>query len=228
MSYRYDGYARLRAKLELSDKRLVSIADFAGDPARFPRGAKVRFEFLFTFNGEIVDMSALDAPRLRILSDSDPDSALAIDSTNATTVTVKGDVTEAQWDTGDPAMCHCSFAFSSVYTAEGVFTGTLADGEVDHWFLISAGAGADFIACGLIKSFDAGYNPAAGTPPSVGSGASLADIEALLNLRFANVVKFSGNPAGKTIELTSPSGAYVIKLGTDDSGDIYTPTQVTT
>lgn len=228
MSYRYDGYARLRAKLELSDKRLVSLTDFAGDPARFPRGAKVRFEFLFTFNGEVVDMSALDAPRLRILSDSDPDSALAIDSNNAALITTKGDVTEAQWETGDPAMCHCSFAFSSVYTAEGVFTGTLADGEVDHWFLISAGAGADFIACGLIKSFDAGYNPAAGTPPVTGTGATLADIETILNGRLANFVKFSGNEPGKTVELLSPSGAFKVKLGTDDEGNLITPTQVTT
>ena len=94
MSYRFDGYARVRVALELSDKRLLSLADVAGDPARFPRGAKVRFEFLFLYNGEIVDASALDTPRLRILSTEDPDSALAIDS-NSGTVLVKGDVTLA-------------------------------------------------------------------------------------------------------------------------------------
>lgn len=227
MSYRFDGYARVRVALELSDKRLLSLADVAGDPARFPRGAKVRFEFLLLYNNEIVDASALDTPRLRILSTEDPDSALAIDS-NSGTVRVKGDVTLAQWQTGDPAMCHFSVELSSTYTAEGVFTGTLADTETPHWFLISAGAGGDFVACGLINSFDAGYNPASGTPPTVGSGASLADIEALLNLRFANVVKFSGNPAGKRIELTSDSGSFVWKLGVDNNGDPYTPTQVTT
>lgn len=228
MSYRYDGYARLRAKLELSDKRLVSIADFAGDPARFPRGAKVRFEFLFVFNGDIVDMSDLTAPRLRILSEADPDSALAIDSNSATTVTIKGDVTEDQWNTGDPAMCHVSFAFSSVYTAEGAFSPAPADGDVDHWFLLSAGAGADFVACGLLKSFDAGYNPAAGTPPTNGTGATIADLEAILNARLANVVKFSGNAPGKTIELLSPNSTFKIKLGTDDEGNAIVPTQVTT
>lgn len=227
MSYRFDGYARVRVRLDISNKLLTSISDFAGDPARFPRGAKVRFEFLFDYNGEIVDMSDLTSPRLRILSTDDPDSALAIDSNNATVV-VKGDVTEEQWATGDPAMCHVSFAFSSVYTAEGVFTGTLADADVNHWFLVSAGAGADFVVSGHLKSFDAGYNPAAGTPPTNGTGASLADIEALLNSRLATYVKFRGNPLGETIELTSPSGTFKTKLGCDDNGDTFTPTQVTT
>lgn len=227
MSYRFDGYARVRVALELSDKRLLSLADVAGDPARFPRGAKVRFEFLLLYNNEIVDASALDTPRLRILSSEDPDSALAIDSNNGT-VRVKGDVTLAQWQTGDPAMCHFSVELSSTYTAEGVFTGTLADTETPHWFLISAGAGGDFVACGLINSFDAGYNPAAGTPPATESGASIASIEALINSRLANVVRFSGNPAGATIELVSPSAGFKVKLGTDDEGNLYTPTQVVT
>jgi hypothetical protein len=227
MSYRFDGFARVRVALELSDKRLASLSDFGGDPARFPRGAKVRFEFLFLYNGEIVDTSLLSLPRLRILSTEDPDSALAIDSNNGTVYT-KGDVTLAQWQTGDPAMCHFSVEFTSTYTQEGVFTGTLADEDSNHWFLISAGAGADFVAAGLIKSFDAGYNPAAGTPPATGTGATIESIEALITARLAGVVRFSGNPAGAVIELTSPSAAYKVKVGSDDEGNLYTPTQVVT
>jgi hypothetical protein len=228
MAFRYDGYARVRCKLELSDKRLLTIADFAGDPARFPRGAKVRFEFLFTFNGEIVDMSALLAPRLRILSTEDPDSALAIDSNNATAITIKGDVTQDQWDSGDPAMAHCTFAFDSVYTAEGAFTGTLDDGETKHWFIITAGAGADFLVCGHLISFDAGYNPAAGVPPSGGSGATITDIEAILKSALANVVRFQGNPAGASIELLAPGSGRKVKLACDDEGNFQANTQTTT
>lgn len=226
MPYRVDGFARVRQALELSDKLLLSLTDVNGDPARFPRGAKVRFEFGLFYNNELVDASQILLPRLRILDTNDPDSALAIDS-NSGTVRVKGDLTQAQWDSGDPAMAHVVCEFTASQTSEGVFTTTPADGDVDHWFILTFGVGADFLASGKVKSFDAGYT-AAGSPPPGGSAATLEAIEALLNARLLGFVKYKGNPAGSTIELQSPSTQLLGKIGLDDEGNWLTPNQVTT
>lgn len=226
MSFRIDGYSRVRCALELSDKILVDLNDVSGDPARFPRGAKVRFEFGLFFNGELADASQIVQPRLRIFDTSDPDSTLAIDS-NSGTVTVKGDLTQAQWDSGDPSMAHITCSFTSALTAEGVFTTPPADDPTDHWFLLTFGTGADHIASGKLKSFDAGYNPAGGTPPASGTAATIEAIDALINAKLAGVVRFKGNPIGQTIELSSAGGAWKIKLGCDDNGDVYSPTQNT-
>lgn len=225
MSFRFDGYTRIRAKLDLSDKFLTSITDVNGDAAVFPRGAKLRFELGLFYADEIVDASQIALPRLRVLSTNDPDSALGMDS-NSATVRVKGDLTLEQWLGNDPANAHIVIEFPAAQTAEGVFTGTLADGDSEHWFLLTDGLGADFIAAGIIKSRDGGYNPAAGTPPATGAGADIASIEALINAKLANVVHFTGNPAGATIELLSPNGLYKVKKGADNNGDELTETQV--
>lgn len=225
MSFRIDGYSRVRCKIELSDKRLLNLNDVNGDPARFPRGAKVRFEFGLFFNDEIADASLLSLPRLRIFDTSDPDSTLAIDS-NSGTVVVNGGLTQAQWDTGDPDKAHITCSFTSSLTSEGVFTTPPADGDVDHWFLLTFGSGADHLASGLLKSFDAGYNPAGGTPPASGTSATLEAIDALINAKLSDVVRFKGNPAGATIELTSPGAAFRVKVGCTDDGDLNTPTQL--
>lgn len=233
MSYRFDGFARVRCELELSDKVLTNINDVNGDPARFPRGAKTRFEFALFFSSQnstgLVDASQIDSPRLRIFASDDPDGSVAIDSiTTGATVRLKGDLTATQWASGDPAMAHLVFEFPASQTAEGVFGGTLDDGDEEHWFLITNGSGGDFIACGKIRSFDAGYNPAGGTPPAAGNSATIEAIDALLNARLASFVKYRGNPPGATIELTAPSSGKTGKIGLDDDGNLITPNQVST
>lgn len=227
MPFRFDGFTRIRAKLELTDKLLRNLVDVNDDAARFPRGAKLRFEFGLFYNNIIIDASQIVLPRLRVLDTSDPDSALALDS-NLATVRVNGSVTQEQWDSDDPAMAHIVAEFTASQTAEGVFTTPPVDGDTDHWFILTAGAGADFIASGTVKSFDGGYNPAGGTPPAGGSAATIESIEALLNARLANFVRYVGNPAGATIELTAPSSGKTGKLGLDDEGNLIAPNQVTT
>lgn len=227
MSFRYDGYTRIRAELELSDKHLPNLSDVNGDAARFPRGAKLRFEFGLFYNGVLIDASQIVAPRLRVLTDGDPDSALGMDS-NGAVVRTKGDLTAEQWASADPAMAHIVIEFTAPQTAESVFGGGLADANTEHWFLLTDGVGADFIVSGILKSYDGGYNPAGGTPPATGPGADMAAIEALINAKLANVVKFQGNPAGATIELTSPTTGKKGKVGLDDEGNWIGPNQVST
>lgn len=227
MSFRFDGYTRIRAALELTDKLLLNLTDVNGDAARFPRGAKLRCEFGLFYNGEIVDASQITAARLRVFDTSDPDSTLALDS-NSATVRINGGISLDDWNSDDPAKAHIVVEFSASQTAESVFTTPPADGDVDHWFLLTAGAGADFLAAGTLKSFDGGYNPAGGTPPATGTAATVEALEALLNARLADVVRFRGNPRGATIELESGLGAYKLKVGCDDEGNVYTPNQVNT
>lgn len=228
MSYRYDGYTRIRAALELSDKALLNISDVNQDPARFPRGGKLRFEFGLFWNDEIIDASFIDAARLRILSSEDPDSAIAMDSiTSGAVVTLNTGITQDDWDTGEPAKAHLVFTFPASQTAEGVFTGTLADSGSKHWFVITAGSSNDFLISGIVESFDAGL-AVAGSPPASGTTATVEAVEALLNQKLANFVKFKGNTAGATIELTSPTTGKILKLGVDDEGNPITPNQVTT
>lgn len=227
MSYRIDGYARVRQAIELSDKTLPALTDVNGDPARFPRGAKVRFEFGLFYDDTIADASEITLPRLRIFDTSDPDSALALDS-NSGTVRVKGDLTDTQWQSGDPAMAHIVVEFTASQTAEGVFTTAPADADTEHWFLLTYGSGGDFLACGKVRSFDAGYNPAGGTPPVSGTTATVEAIDALINAKLAGFVKYRGNPAGATIELTAPSTGLTGKVGLDDEGNWLTPNQVST
>lgn len=228
MSYRYDGYTRIRAALELSDKALLTISDVNNDAAKFPRGGKVRFEFGLFWNDEIIDASAIDAARLRILSTEDPDSAIAIDSiTSGAVVTLNTGITQDDWDTGEPAKAHLVFEFPASQTAEGVFTGTLTDAATKHWFLLTAGASNDFLVSGIIESFDAGL-AASGAAPGVGTTATVEAVEALLAQRLANFVKFRGNTPGATIELTSPTTGKIAKIGVDDEGNLITPDQVTT
>lgn len=215
MPYRVDGFSRVRCKLELSDKVIPNLGEVSGDPARFPRGGKVRFEFGLFFNDQLVDASQIILPRLRILADGDPDSAIAMDS-NSGTVRVRGDLTAEQWASDDPDMAHIVCEFTASQTAEGVF-GTPADGDVDHWFLLTWGAGGDFLCSGKVKSFDAGFT-AAGTPPAGGSAATIEDIEALLTAMLADVVRFRGNPAGRDIQLTSANGK-LFNIGVDDAGN---------
>ncbi len=225
MSYRIDGFARVRQAIELSDKELPSLTDVNGDPCRFPRGAKVRFEFAFFYDDVLADASQIVLPRLRIFDTSDPDSVLALDS-NSATVRVLGTLTDAQWQSGDPAMAHVVVEFPASQTAEGVFTTPPADGDTEHWFLLTWGTGGDFLACGKVKSFDAGYSAAAGTPPVAGSGATIEAIESLLNATLDGFVKFRGNPAAREIELTS-AGGKIVKIGADDNGNLSTGTQPT-
>ena len=222
MSYRIDGYARVRQAIELSDKLLPALADVNGDPARFPRGAKVRFEFGLFYNDTLADASQIILPRLRIFDTSDPDSVLALDS-NSGTVRVKGSLTSAQWLAGDPADAHIVVEFSASQTAEGVFTTAPADGDVEHWFLLTYGAGGDFLAAGKVKSFDAGYT-ASGTPPAGGTTATVEAIQALIDAQLAGVVRFKGNAAGHEIELTSANGKLV-RYGVDDNGNPSFATQ---
>jgi len=226
MPFRYDGFTRIRAALELTDKRLLGLVDVNGDAARFPRGARLRWEFGLFYNNEIIDASQIVLPRLRILDTSDPDSALALDS-NLATVRVNGGITLAEWQTDDPDKAHIVVEFTSSQTAEGVFTTPPADPDVEHWFILTAGTGADFIASGTIKSFDGGYNPASGTPPVGGTGATVEAIQALLNATLAGFVKYKGNPAGATIELSSDNG-LLGKVGVDSEGNWMQPNQVTT
>lgn len=228
MSYRYDGFTRIRAALELSDKALLNISDVNNDPAKFPRGGKVRFEFGLFWNDEIIDASAIDAARLRILSNEDPDSTLAIDSiTSGAVVTLNTGITQADWDTGEPAKAHLVFEFPASQTAEGVFAGTLADAATKHWFVLTAGASNDFLVAGIIESFDAGL-AVSGAAPGVGTTATVEAIEALLRQQLANFVKFKGNPPGATVELTAPTTGKIGKIGLDDEGNLITPNQVTT
>ncbi len=223
MSYRIDGFARVRQAIELSDKLLPNLTDVNGDPARFPRGSKVRFEFGLFYDEVLADASAIILPRLRILDTSDPDSVLALDS-NDGTVRVKGDLSSAAWLGGDPADAHIVIEFDASLTAEGVFTTAPADSETEHWFLLTYGAGGDFLAAGKVKSFDAGYT-ASGTPPIGGTTATVEAIQALIDAHLAGVVRFKGNPAGAEIELTSPTTGRLVRYGVDDNGNPSFATQ---
>jgi hypothetical protein len=227
MSARIDSFSRVRAILDLQQKTGQITDALTGAAAIFPRGAAVRFEFLLMHGSELADASTIAAARLRVLSDHDPDSALGIEKTISSTSMNPG-TTLAQWEAGDPSHAHLIFELTSSETAEGVFTGTITDESHKHFFQVTHGAGFSLLYAGLVNSFDAGYNPAAGTPAVTGSGATLEQIRALLEATLVNVVKFKGNPNGATIELSSPNGTYKVKLGTDDNGDVYTPTQTTT
>ncbi len=228
MSYRIDGFARLRQAIEMSDKLLPSLSDVNGDAARFPRGRKVRFEFGLFYDELIADASLIEQPRLIVFSTTSPASVVAIDSNNGE-VRVNGGLTKAQWDTNDPAMAHIVVELPAILTADGVFTtAPSVTGDTEHFFTLIWGAGGDFIASGILKSFNPGATGVVGTPPVGGTTATIEAIDALLNARLANFVKFRGNPAGHTIELTSPSTAKTGKIGIDDEGNWITPNQVTT
>ncbi len=227
MTMRIDGFSRVRAVLDLSDKRGALTDVLSGGPARFARGARVRFELLLKQGDDLADPSLIDAARLRILSSSSPDSALGIDATIGPSAMNRG-VTEEDWDTGEPDKCHLRFELTASQTAEGVFAGSpLANDDFDHWLLLTYGAADDFLFAGTVKSFDAGTG-AAGVPPSSPTAASLDQVRAYIDAALANYVRFSGNPAGALVEFTSAVGAKKVKIGADDSGDLYVGTQTTT
>lgn len=225
MSTRIDGYQRIRAVLDVQEKRGTLTDILTGAPARFARGARLRFEFLLKHGSELADPSLISASRLRVLSSSDPDSALAMDKTIGPSFMNPG-ITEADWDTNEADKCHLRFEFVAAETAEGVFSGTLSDDDTPHWLLLTHGAGEDLLFAGLVNSFDAAIGTA-GTPPTTGTAATLDQIRALLEATLQNYVKFTGNPAGATIELTSGATRKVAKIGADDEGNIYTGTQPT-
>lgn len=196
-----------------------------GGQCIFGRGSALRFEFLLRAGAEIADPSLISVAHLRVLSNSDPDSAIAIDKTIGLSAMNAG-VTEAQWDTGEPAMSHLRFELTSSETAEGVFTGTMADAGQEHWFLLTHGAGDVLLFSGIVRSFDFGAT-AAGTPPLSGTAATLEQVSAVINAALQNVVKFTGNPAGATVRLQSPTTGLFVQLGADDQGNFSTGTQPT-
>lgn len=227
MSFRLDGFTRIRSKIELSRKR-VDLSDvISGDPGRFPRGARLRFEFGLFYKDIIADPSNISASRLRLLSSSDPDSALGMDKTISSSAMNPG-ITQADWDTGEASKAHLIFEFTAVECAEGVFAGTLLDTDTQHWFLLTYGVGDDFLMSGTVLSFDGGYNPAAGTPPATSPGATVDQIQAIFSATLADVVRFKGNPAGATIELLAPTSGKKGKWGMDDDGNFFEDTQTTT
>jgi len=224
MSFRFDGFTRIRAALELSEKKVTLTDAISGGAVPFFRGARLRFEFGLFYKGEIADASLITAARLRILSDSDPDSALAMDKTIGPAEMNTG-IDIDDWNGGESADAHLRFEFTATEAAEGAFTGTLDDGDVPHWFLLTSGVNEDFLGAGTVISFDGGYNPAAGSPPAVGTGATVDQINAILQAALSNVVKYTGNPAAATIELTAPTTGKKVKLGCDDEGNFITDTQ---
>jgi hypothetical protein len=187
----------------------------------------LRFEFLLVHgpSAELADPSLIAAARLRVLSSEDPDSAIGIDKTIGPSY-INAGVTAAQWASGEPEMCHLRFELTSSETAEGVFAGTLADADADHWFLLTHGSGDAFLFASKVKSFDAGYT-ASGTPPLSGTAASIEQVRAYLDAALAQYVKFVGNPPGRKLELTSGVGGKVVQLGADDEGNFSTGTQPT-
>lgn len=225
MPYRIDDYSRIRMEVDIVAKTGPVVEVLNGGQCIFGRGSKLRFEFLLKAGEEIADPSLISVAHLRVLSSEDPDSAIAIDKTIGPSAMNAG-VTQAQWDAGDPAMAHFRFELSSSETAEGVFAGTMADAGQKHWFLLTHGAGDDLLFAGVIQSFDFGSN-AAGTPPLSGTAATLEQVSAVINAALQNVVKFTGNAAGKTIELTSPTTNLKVQLGADDAGNFSTGTQPT-
>lgn len=225
MALRIDSCSRIRTVLDLAAKTGPLTDFFSGAAIRFARGSQLRFEFLLKFGNGLADPSLIAAARLRVLSSSDPDSAVGIDKTIGPSY-INAGTTEAQWETGEPDMCHLRFELTSSETAEGVFTGTLADPDSEHWFLLTHGSGDAFLYSDIVRSFDAGYT-ASGTPPLSGTAASLEQVRAYLDAALAQYVKFVGNPAGRKIELTSPVGGKIVQLGADDEGNFSTGTQPT-
>ena len=227
MSHRIDNYTRVRVALDLSGKTgSLPVSDVrSGGRAQFPRGGPTRFEFLLMYGNELSDPSVIAAARLKVLSSGDPDAAIGINKTIGPSM-INAGVSLEQWDTGEPDMCHLRFELSSSETAEGVFAGTLADADQDHWFLLTHGAGDVFLYSGIVKSFDAGYT-ASGTPPLSGVAASLADVQAYVDAALQQYVKFTGNPPGWRIDLESPTTGKHVKLGADDEGNFSTGTQPT-
>ncbi len=226
MPYRIDNYSRIRAELDISKKTGRAITDkLSGDPGRFGRGSNLRLEFLLKHGGVIADPSNVAAVRLRVLSTEDPDSTLAIDKTIGPTEMNPG-ITQDEWDTGDPSKAHLIFQLTSSETAEGVFTGALADSDVEHWFLLTYNADASLLFAGTVKSFDAATG-AAGTPPLSGTAASVEAVAAMINAMAGGFVKYVGNPPGRTLELTGSNG-HKTQWGTDSEGNPIIGTQVTT
>ncbi len=227
MSFRLDGFSRIRAELPFAAKVGVLNDVISGQAAVFGRGNKLRFEFLVTYKDEPADCTQLTNARLRILSSDDPDSALAMSKTIGP-ANIHGDITLEQWQAGESQHAHLIFEFDATETAEGLFTATLADTATDHWFIIDFDTGSSLVYAGTVKSQDVGNNPAAGTPPTNGTGATLEQIRAEFAAALTNVVRFNGNPAGATIELVAPTTGLKIKLGADDEGNLLTPTQAST
>ena len=226
MSFRLDGYSRIRAELPFAAKTGIMTDVISAAPALFGRGNKLRFEFLVTYQDQPADCTQLTNARLRILSSDDPDSALAMTKTIGPE-NIHGDITLEQWQAGESQHAHLIFEFDAADTAEGVFTGTLIDGATPHWFIIDFDAGASLIYCGILQSIDAGNNPAAGTPPTNGTGATLEEIQALLAAQLLNVVRFEGNPAGRKVAFLSPTNGKTVRIGADDNGDFYVATENT-
>lgn len=225
MAFRIDGFSRVRVALDISEKTGILSDQLSGTAARFARGSRVRFEFALFHGADLADPSEIAAARLRVLSSNDPDSAIGIDKTIDPTA-INAGITLAQWDAGEAEHCHLAFELTSSETAEGVFNGTLADADVKHWFLLTYGAGDDFLFAGEVESFDAGYT-ASGTPPLSGTAASIEQVRQIVEALTANVVRFDGNPAGARVSLTSPSGQKYARLGCDDAGNFDTGTQPT-
>lgn len=226
MSQRIDGYSRIRTEIDISEKTGTLSDALSGGACRFARGTRVRFEFLLMQGNALADPSQIAAARLRLLSNEDPDSALGMDKTIGPSL-INAGVTLVEWKTGEPDKCHLRFEFSSSETAEGVFAGTLADADDDHWFLLTHGAGDDFLFAGLVKSFDAAM-ATAGVPPSSPTAASIEQVRAYVDAALAQYVKFVGNPPGATAEFTSGVAQKKVKIGADDNGELYVGTQTTT
>jgi hypothetical protein len=224
MSFRIDE-SRVRIEFDTAAKTGIALDVISGDAARFARGARLRVECGLFYKDALADASLLTSARLRIFAAGDPDAALAMDKTIGVTAMNLG-LTQDQWDSGESAKSHLIFEFSAAETSESAFGGVLDDTS-DHWLLLTQGVQNDFLWAGKISSFDAGFNAAGGTPPVVGSGASLDQIAALLQTTLQGYLKIVNGP-GINVTFQSPTTGKLVTLGANDDGTELIATQTDT
>jgi hypothetical protein len=221
MSFRIDE-SRVRIAFDTAAKTGIAADVISGDAARFARGARLRIECGLFYKEGLADPSLITSAHLRIFASGSPDAALAMDRIIGATKMNPG-INQAQWDAGESANAHFLFEFSAAETSESAFGGGLAN-ETTHWLLLTQGPNEDFLWAGMITSFDAGYNPAGGTPPVTGAGATLDQVAALLQATLQGYLKII-NDAGITVTFTSPSTGKLVKIGANDDGTVLTETQ---
>lgn len=225
MSVRIPNTQRIRAQLDNFQLKGVLNNALTDAAAIFARGSKLRFEFALFYGEEIADPSQITTARLRILAGSDPDDAVAMDKTIGIDQMNLG-ITAGQWVAGEQNHCHLAFEFLAAETAESVF-GALAD-ESTHWFQLTYGPDDTTWFCGTLKSIDPGYDAPGNAPPAAGQSVTRDEVAAMLAAFAQSFVKFKGNPAGATIQLTAPSSGKIGEIGIDDDGNWIQPNQVTT
>ncbi len=219
---------RIRCKIDLSEKTGTLVDTISGGNFNYPRGSDQRWEFGLFFGEELADTSLLTTARLRLRTTGDPDApSLAVDKSIGVTSMNSG-ITLAQWNAGEPSHAHLAFEFTAAELAESVYgTPEPSDSGQQHWLLLTHGATDRHLFGGVVTSFDAGHDASGNAPPSSPTNISKEEVQALFAALAAQFVKYRGNPAGATIELTSGSTGKLIKIGADDEGNIVNLTQPT-